>query len=345
MTPVDTPRARVLLVGYGSAGRGIHTPHLVAAGAPPAVVVTANPDRVDQLRADLPAAVAVPDLAAGLASGPDLVVIASPTGVHAEQALACATAGVATVVDKPLAADGDTAAAVVEAFEAAGVPLTVFLNRRWDDEHRALARLLAEGALGSVHRFERRWERWRPVPRDRWRENAPAEQGGGLLHDLGTHLVDSAVQLFGPVGSVHAQLRSITTRADDDVFVSLRHTGGVVSHLTASSLAGAPGPRTRVLGSLASYVVTRFGEEENAFEGFDDAPGATGWLVAGADRSPVPTPPGGIDEFYPAVLAALDLPADRRQSAMPVDPVDAVRVAQVLDAARASAAGDVVVRL
>ena len=345
MTPVDTSRPRVLLVGYGSAGRGIHTPHLVAAGAPPAVVVTSNPERVDRLRADLPAAVAVPDLAQGLATGPDLAVIASPSGVHADQALACAAAGVATVVDKPLAVDGDSAATVTQAFERAGVPLTVFLNRRWDDENRALARLLAEGALGSVHRFERRWERWRPVPRDRWRENAPPEQGGGLLHDLGTHLVDSAVQLFGPVGSVHAEMRSITTRADDDVFVSLRHSGGVVSHLSASSLAGAPGPRTRVLGSLASYVVTCFGAEENAFEGFDDAPGATGWLVAGPDRSPVPTPPGGIGEFYPAVLAALDLPADRRQAAMPVDPQDAVLVARVLDAARASATTDAVVRL
>lgn len=345
MTPVATSRPRVLLVGYGSAGRGIHTPLLVAAGAPPATVVTSNAERVDQVRADLPAATAVPDLAAGLAGGPDLVVIASPTGVHAEQALACAAAGVATVVDKPLAVDGDGAAAVVDAFGRAGVPLTVFLNRRWDDENRALARLLAEGALGSVHRFERRWERWRPVPRDRWRENAPAGQGGGLLHDLGTHLVDSAARLFGPVEAVHAQVRSITTPADDDVFVSLRHAGGTVSHLTASSLAGAPGPRTRVLGSLASYVVTCFEGEGQAFEGFDDAPGATGWLVAGADRSPVPTPPGGIGEFYPTVLGALDLPVDRRQAAMPVDPADAVRVARVLDAARASSDGDTVVHL
>lgn len=337
---------RVVLVGYGSAGRGIHAPLLAAAGAPPAVVVTRNPERIAQVRSELPAARAVADLAAALDQAPDLVALASPSAVHAEQALACLAAGVPVVVDKPMALDGVKARAVLAASAGREVPLTVFQNRRWDAENRTLRAVLAAGALGNVVRFERRWERWRPVPKDRWRENAPADQGGGTLLDLGPHLVDAAVLLFGPVVTVYAELAARTTVAEDVVFLSLRHAGGVRSHLSATSLAAAPGPRTRVLGSAGAYVVTTFEAEEHAFGGFDDAAGATGWLVAGGERSPVSTAPGGVEEFYPAVLAALALPDPAaRQAAMPVQPADAVHVADVLDAARLSAAQGRVVEL
>lgn len=329
---------RVALVGYGSAGRGIHAPLLRAAGAAPVVVVTADPGRAAQAAADLPGALVVPDLDAALATGVDLAVVASPSGVHAGNALACIAAGVAVVVDKPLATDAVRAADVVDAAAARRVPLTVFQNRRWDAENLTLARLLADGALGQVHRFERRWERWRPVPRDRWRENAPAADGGGILLDLGPHLVDAAQHLFGPVVAVYAETAAWTTTAEDDAFVCLEHAGGVRSHLGATSVAAAPGPRTRVLGSAGAYVVTRFEGEEPAFGGFDDAPGCTGWLVAGPTRTPVATAPGGPGDFYPAVCAALALGDTRaRQAAMPVDPADAVATARVLDAARTSA--------
>ncbi|MBI4944115.1 MAG: Gfo/Idh/MocA family oxidoreductase [Actinobacteria bacterium] len=330
---------RVALVGYGSAGRGIHAPLLAAAGVPPAVVVTADAGRAAQVAADLPDALVVPDLGAALATGPDLVVVASPSGVHALNALACLEAGVPVVVDKPLAVDGRQAADVVDRAAALGVPMTVFQNRRLDAENLTLARLLADGALGEVHRFERRWERWRPVPKDRWRENAPAAEGGGMRLDLGPHLVAVALLLFGPAVAVYAETAAWTTRAEDEAFLALEHASGVRSHLTASSVAGAPGPRTRVLGSAGAYVVTGFEAEAHAFGGFDDAPGCTGWLVAGEDRTPVPTAPGGHGDFYPAVLAALAAPdAAARQAGMPVDPRDAVATARVLDAARESAA-------
>jgi predicted dehydrogenase len=338
---------RVLLVGYGSAGQGIHLPLLRAAGASPSVVVTASPQRVAQVHAELPDALVVPDLDAALGlpadQAPQLAVLASPSGVHASNALACIAAGVPAVVDKPLTVDAESAAAVVAAAAHAGVPLTVFQNRRWDAENLTLARLLTDGELGQVYRFERRWERWRPVPKNRWRENAPASEGGGILLDLGSHLVDSAVHLFGPVASVFAQTAAWTTTAEDDVFLALQHVGGMRSHLGATSLAGAPGPRTRVLGSRAAYVVTQFPGEQHVF-GFDDAPGCTGWLVADDERTAVPSAPGGHEDFYPAVLAALALPdAAARQAAMPVDPRDAVHVLAVLDAARLSAAQNRVV--
>lgn len=341
---MSTPR--VLLVGYGSAGRGIHTPLLRAVGAAPSVVVTANPERRAEVAADLPGAVCADTLDDALAAGDvDLAVVASPSGVHVPNALACLAAGVPVVVDKPLAVDAAGAAEVVAAAEAAGVPLTVFQNRRWDAEHRTLAGLLAEGSLGQPHRYEKRWERWRPVPKERWREHAPAAEGGGLLLDLGAHLVDGAVHLFGPVVSVFAELSAWTTTAEDELFLAVEHAGGMRSHLTASSVAAAPGPRTRVLGSAAAYVVTQF-ESEPAVFGFEDEPGHTGWLVAGDERRAVPTASGGHEDFYRAVLAAIgEADVAGRQAAMPVAPWDAVHTARVLDATRVSAAQRSVVQV
>lgn len=330
---------RVAVVGYGMAGRDFHAPLLAAAGAPPSVVATASQERVARARADFPDAEIVPDLDAALAAAPDLIVLASPTGVHVVQALACVRAGVPVVVDKPVAVDATGARTVVEAALAARVPLTVFQNRRWDPENRALAGVLARGELGRVHRFERRWERWRPVPKERWRERLPATEGGGLLLDLGPHLVDAAALLCGRIVSVYAETTARTTTAEDDVFLSLEHQGGTRSHLTAGSLVGAPGPRTRVLGDRGAYVVGRFEDDGSPFgAGLEDAPGHCGWVVAGPERRPVPLGPGEYADFYRAVLWALRLPdPDARQAAMPVDPRDAVATAEVLDAARRSA--------
>lgn len=326
---------RVGLVGYGDAGRGIHAPLIARAGGQVSAVQTSRPDRVAAVRADLPDAAVVGSLGDLLETEPDVVVLASPSGVHAEQALQCIAAGVPVVVDKPLATDAASARAVVDAAERAGVPLTVFQNRRWDGEHLVLTRLLAEGVLGDVFRLERRWERWRPVPKNRWRENAPPAEGGGLLLDLHTHLVDSAVQLLGPVTAVYAELASRTTPSEDDAFLACTHASGARSHLGALSLSAAPGPRTRVLGTEAAYVATSFEAEPTAFADLADLDDDhTGWLVRGDRRSPVPREPGHHADFYVRVAEALA--SGQGQAGMPVQPGDAVHVLDVLDAARVS---------
>ena len=330
---------RVGLVGYGSAGRGIHAPLLREAGLEVALVATSSPERAAAAAREVPTARVVADLGAVLAAGDgpggvDLVVLASPSGVHEQQVLACVGAGRPVLVDKPLAVDAEGGARCVRAARAAGVPLTVFQNRRWDDEQRTLAALLATGGLGDVLRLERRWERWRPVPKDRWRENAPPSEGGGVLLDLHAHLVDSAVQLLGPVESVYAEVSAVTTAAEDTTFLALRHAGGARSHLSAVSAAGAPGPRTRVLGTRGAYVVVPFEGEVSGFAGvLDDEPGCTGWLVRGEERTAVPTAPGGHADLYRAAAAAV-----RGRGPWPVDPADSVAVLAVLDAARTSAA-------
>lgn len=338
-----TGNVRVAIVGYGGAGRQIHGRLVREAGLTVTAVVTRDAGRRTQAAGDWPGARLADDLEALVAmrGAYDVVVVASPTALHAKHAATLARAGVPFVLDKPIGVDAHEARAVVAEAERTGTPFTVFHNRRWDPEQLTLQALIERGELGDVHTFERHWERWRPTPRQRWKENDLA--GGGLLLDLGPHLVDSATRLFGPVTSVWAQTRALTTPTEDDVFLVLEHEAGgglaaspraVVSRLWAGSVVGAPGPRTRVLGSGGAYLVTTFEEDASPLEVLDDeAPdGTLGWLTRGRERTPVPAAEGGHADFYRALGPWLrgDVPA-------PVDPRDAVRTAEVLDAARVAA--------
>lgn len=336
--PASSP-LRVGLVGYGLSGRGFHTPLLKAAGLAVVAVSTSDPVRAEQARADHPEAVVVRDLEALLGvEGLDLVVLASPTGAHAKQAEKVIEARLPLVVDKPLAVDATSALAIVDLAAHHGVPLTVFQNRRWDRELQALAAVRDQGLVGDIARAEYRWERWRPVPKERWREQATPEEGGGLLLDLHSHLIDQAVILHGEVVSVYAEIDSRTTVGEDDTFLACRHVSGVVSHIGASTVSGAPGPRARVTGSDGAYVIGAQTGETTAFAGFEEDGGAVGWIVRGDERFPGPRVERADQaDFYRAVEAALR--SEDPQGHLPVDPRDSVHVLAVIDAARSSANG------
>jgi len=304
-----------------------------------AAVSTANPQRTQQVRSELPGAQLVPDLDALLTvDGLDLIVLATPSGLHAGQARQCIDAGIAVVVDKPLATDASQAWGVVQAARAAGVALTVFHNRRFDAEHVTAREVVASGRLGEVFRHEFRWERWRPTPKNRWRENASPADGGGILLDLHSHMIDAAVDLFGPVATVYAEVAARSTAAEDDAFLACRHTSGVLSHLGATSLSAAPGPRVRILGRAGAFLLNQF-EDDSAdiYPDLADAdPSHCGWVYAGDQRTPVTRASSGQVDFYREVRRALG--AADPQPAMPVDPYDAVHTLAVIDAARVSAA-------
>ncbi|WP_374969465.1 Gfo/Idh/MocA family protein [Terrabacter sp. BE26] len=335
--PSSPPPLRVGLVGYGSAGRGIHAPLIGRAGLTVAAVSTADAARADAVRAEHPGAEVVPDLEALLGvTDLDLVVLASPSGVHAEQAERVIAAGLPLVVDKPLAVDASQALAVVDLAAHHGVPLTVFNNRRFDPELAALRAVRDGDLVGEIWRAEYRWDRWRPVPKQRWREQVPPEEGGGLLLDLQTHLVDQAVLMHGEVESVYAEVDARTTVAEDDTFLACHHTTGVVSHVMSSSVNGAPGPRARVNGSAGSFVIGRQFDDVSAFTEFENAGDAVGWIVRGDERVPGPVVTDADQaNFYRAVASAVR--SDDPQAMMPVDPRDAVHVLAVLDAARIGA--------
>ena len=329
---------RVGLAGYGMAGRTIHAPLLKEAGLEVVAVSTSNPERQAAVEQDHPGATVVSDLDGLLAvEGLDLVVLATPSGDHAAHALKVIEAGLPVVVDKPLAVDSDAALEVVDAAEQAGVPLTVFQNRRYDAEHATLAEVVRSGTIGEVYRAELRWERWRPVPKERWREQADPAEGGGILLDLHSHLVDAAVQLFGEVETVYAEVHARTTHAEDDAFLACRHTSGVVSHLGATSVSAAPGPRVRVLGSRGAFLLNQFEAEPNIFSDLRDDDGCAGWVYRGDERQPVVRQQSHQADFYRAVAQALT--SEDPVGNMPVDPRDAVHTAAVIDAARVSAEG------
>jgi predicted dehydrogenase len=278
------------------------------------------------------------------ASEHDLAVVATPNRTHVALAEAALRAGLPVVVDKPLAPSAEGGRRLVEVADERGLLLTVFHNRRWDGDFLTVRSLLERGALGRVLRFESRFERWRPeLKGGAWRELGSPEEAGGVLFDLGTHLIDQALLLFGMPSQVHAEVerRRPGAQVDDDVFVALTHGSGVHSHLWASQVAALAGPRMRVLGSEAGYVKWGIDGQEAALR--DGArPGEPDWgrepperwgvMGTGDELQPVETERGDYPRFYAAVAAAL-----REGSPPPVDPAEAIAVLEIVEAALQSA--------
>jgi len=294
-----------------------------------ASIVTAG--RAADARAAHPDAEVLPSAEAlfSAAGDHDLVVVAAPNRHHASLALDAIGAGLPVVVDKPLAAGIDEGERIAAAARAAGVIASVFHNRRWDGDFLTLRRLVADGSLGDLHRFESRFERWRPeVDADRWRERADPADAGGVLFDLGPHLIDQAAELLGPVRSVYAEVRELRPRAqvDDDFFVALEHDSGARSHLWGTTMAAQLGPRLRALGSEAAYVKWGLDVQEEALRagaspsdpGFGEEP-REAWGLLGTDDSsePVPTERGRYVEFYEQLERAI------RDGEPPPVPLDA----------------------
>ncbi|ATY95910.1 oxidoreductase [Streptomyces cavourensis] len=359
--PGDTP-LRVALVGYGLAGSVFHAPLIAATeGLVLDTVVTANEERRAEARAAYPDLrfAASPDELWERADELDLVVIASPNKTHVSLATAALEAGLPVVVDKPIAGTAAEARELAALAEERGLLLSVFQNRRWDNDFRTLAALIADGELGEVQRFESRFERWRPQLKGGWRESGDPEEIGGLLYDLGSHVVDQALVLFGPAVRVYAEsdVRRPGAAADDDTFIAITHANGVRSHLYVSATTAQLGPRFRVLGSTAGYVKYGLDPQEAALrEG--RRPGAAGgepwgeevetlWGRIGSGESPltgggtpVRTLPGAYPAYYAAVTAAI-----RGTGENPVTALQAAAALDVLEAARRSAREGVTVTL
>jgi scyllo-inositol 2-dehydrogenase (NADP+) len=335
---------RVALLGYGLAGRVLHRP-LVQAVPELALthVVTSDPVRAAQARADLPGAalLASADELWARTQEYDVVVVATGNTAHVPQARAALDLGKVTVVDKPLALTAEDATALVAHAHALDVPLTVFQNRRWDSDTLTAQALLAQRALGPVIRLESRFTRFRPQVVRRWREDAA--QGGGVLLDLGAHLVDQALLLLGPATSVYAEVdtRRDGATADDDCFLALTHRDGARSHLWVSMAAPHAGPRIVLQGTEAGWSKQDLDGQEDALRaGTEAPPEPDGVLWDTEGCRPHPSAGGDWPAFYRGVAATA-----RTGAPVPVDPGDSVRVLTVLDAARESARRHEVVAL
>lgn len=352
MTAAGSDHAlRVALIGYGLAGSVFHAPLITSIDDFVLdTVVTASPERQAKVTAQYPDArvVSSPDELWPRAGELNLVVVASPNRTHVPLATEALRAGLPVVVEKPFAATAALGATLADLADEMGLMLSVYQNRRWDGDFLTLRQLVDKGELGDVWRCESRFERWRPRPADRWRESGDPAEVGGLLYDLGSHLVDQALVLFGPVAGVYAEakVRRPGAQVDDDTFIALEHASGTVSHLWMNVISAQPAARLRALGSHASYVKYGVDPQEAALgNGACPGPGwgvepeqAWGSLTLGAsgdgttETRLVPTIPGDYPAYYRGIAHAL-----RAGAPPPVTTLEAVAGLQVLEAAHTSA--------
>lgn len=345
---------RVALIGYGTGGSVFHAPLISSVpGLRLAAVVTGNPARQEAVRERYPEAEVFgsADRLWSAPEGYDLVVVTAPNRLHVPLARTALTSGVPVVVDKPVAASAADARSLAALSAVRGLPVFPFHNRRWDGDYRTARRLITSGALGDVQRLESRFERWRPEVKAGWKESTDPRDAGGILFDLGSHLVDQAVALFGRPERVYAEIdtRRRGAGAPDDVFVALAHPGGTRSHLWMSATAAQFGPRFRVLGSRGSYTVSGMDPQEEQLRegltpkdpGYGIAPPEAHGLagVPGKD-APEPTEPGAYHDFYASVVRAL-----RDGARPPVTLADATAGLEVIEAAVRSAGENTVVAL
>ena len=331
---------RAGIVGYGLAGRYFHAPTLVSAGFEVEAICARSLEKKALAHEDFPNAILVNSIEELVDEDLDLIVIASTNGVHADHAKIAINAGIATVVDKPMGRDYYETLALFDHAEMHNVPLTVFFNRLWDSDSLTIKKVISEGVIGRVFRADSRFERFRPeLNPSAWRENVNADAGGGLLLDLQTHLVSTALDWFGPAQLVHASVREIRGAANDDVVLVLKHDSGVDSYLSASAIIGAPGPKLRLNGDKGSLVINELDRQEDLLrKGFKASFG--NWLPTdeittearihkGNDSFSYPGVPGSYPNFYQQVRSALEIGTD-----LPVSRDFALSVARIIDQAR-----------
>jgi scyllo-inositol 2-dehydrogenase (NADP+) len=330
------------LVGYGVAGAVFHAPLIQA--EPRLRLRAVATSRAEQVRRELPGVRAVGSAEALLEDpGVELVVVAAPNDVHHRLAAAALRAGRHVVVDKPFVLTAAEADELIALAAAEGRLLSVFQNRRWDNDFLTVRRLVEAGPLGQVATYVSRFDRFRPAPKGGWRE--AAVPGSGILYDLGSHLIDQALQLFGLPATVTADVgvQRAGVAADDYVHLVLGY-GRLRVLLHAGMLVRAPGPRLEVHGDRGSYVKYGLDPQEEALRS-GGRPGDPGWGTEPPDRSGtltievgglelqarVPSVPGRYQAYYAGMADAV-----AGQGPVPVAAEDARATSMLIECALAS---------
>jgi predicted dehydrogenase len=334
---------RVGLIGFGFAGETFHAPLLLATdGLRLAAVASSNPTKV-HARLGPDVIVTTPEELIARADI-DLIVVATPNQLHHPQALAALRAGRHVVVDKPFTLDMVQARELAALAHDRGLLLSVYHNRRWDSDFLTLARVLHEGTLGRVVEFVSHFDRYRPQVRGRWRETATP--GSGLWMDLGPHLVDQALRLFGAPSSIALDLAATRDGAvvDDWFHAQLRWShgphAGVRARLHASALVAKPNERFAVHGTRGTFLVEGLDPQEDVLKTGPSPADVAGpgwgsdpriahlWLGEGdaLRHEDVRLLNGSYPSYYAAVRDAL-----RGVGANPVPPSEAIAVQELLD--------------
>jgi scyllo-inositol 2-dehydrogenase (NADP+) len=350
---------RVAIIGYGHGGEVFHAPLIDSTrGMQVSAIVTKDSERRKRAQAAFPETMLLSS-AEEIWQDPrrfDLVVVTTPNRYHVRLGIAAMRAGLPVVIDKPVAATVADTERLIAVSQETGQLLSVFHNARWDSVFLTARRILEENLLGPIARIESRYERYRPVPRaNAWRELSEAEDAGGLLYDLGSHLIDQALLLFGfPVG-VYAEMprRRPGVQVDDDTFVALEFANGVHAHLWMSSVVRVPAARFRITGLLGTYEKWGGDPQEDALRA-GMRPGDAGWGGEPYERwghistesngmhfDGVIEPVAGSSECYYALMRDAILTGGKP----PVDPADALNTLRVIEAAQRSAQERTVIAL
>ena len=337
----DQP-ADVGLIGFGLGGATFHAPFIASTpGLRLAAVMTTDPARARTVGQAYEGTRVVGDLDALLALTPavELIAISTPNASHYPLARAALEAGRHVVVDKPFAGTAAQARELEALAARTGKRAMPFQNRRWDGDFLTLQQLLRDDALGRVFRFESRFDRWRATPKPGWCLADGQERAENIVHDIGTHLIDQALVLFGPVSHVYAELgqRHAGVVTSDDGFLALTHASGVSSHLYMSAMAGQPGPRMSVFGSRGAYMKHGLDVQEDALragmrpgaQGYGEEPAERWGTLAGPGiNERVPTVAGAYPEFYKGVARAI-----REDATAPVPVADVIAGLEIVEAA------------
>lgn len=335
----DQNRMKVALHGFGYAGRSFHGPLISACADLDLTSVISS--QGEAVRAAYPNAAVVTDLDQVLADPAiDLVVLATPNAGHAAQAEQVLRAGKAVVVDKPFTLTLAEARALETLSRETGQLLSVFHNRRWDSDFLTLRHLVETEALGPVRRLESHFNRYRPQVRERWREGAGA--GAGLWYDLGPHLIDQALCLFGRPLAVTCDLATLRPMglAPDYAHAVLEYTHHRVI-LHADMVTPSADLRFALHGARASWFKSGLDVQEDQLKS-GLAPDAADWgldlrqgqIIDGETGAVITpdAPAGNYGAYYKAIAAALD-----GRGPNPVPPDQAVAVMEVLEAGLDSA--------
>jgi predicted dehydrogenase len=337
---------RIGLVGYGVGGRYFHAPVIDGAGCQLAAVVTTDPRRQREVEQDFPGTRVVEHIQQLADIGIDAVTVTTPVESRDEVLRQAIELGLPIMCDKPFSMSADAGRELLDVADAAGVPVTSYQNRRWDSDFLTIRAVIESGRLGDLVRFESAIEG--PTP-----AGGVTVSGGGMLRDIGSHLVDQILQLIGPVVSVYAAAHEREDLGLDDQFtLELRHANGVTSHLAGSQAAhGEPVTRFRAVGREASYSAPHHdGQADALFAGLTPHGLGTSWglvpsefwgaVYRGGEVTAVPSERGDWCELYRLFAESV-----RSRGIAPVPASDAISVLTVLDAARLSALEDRVVAI
>ncbi len=335
---------RVGLVGFGMAGRVFHGPLLASVeGLELAAVVERSSNRAAERYPGIKTCRSLDEMLAD--DSLDLFVVASPSGTHFDAAGKILRAGRNVLVDKPLAIRFGEIAELIALAAEKKLLLAPFQNRRFDGDFLTIEKLLREEAIGRLVYFESRFDRWRPdAPTNRlWKEDPGA--GGGVLLDLGTHLTDQALRLFGKPEAIAATVlcERAWARVDDGFEIRLRYPGFTVA-LGANSLSLPAGPRFHLRGSRGNYWKYGLDPQEAALNRVTQISSPDWGLEpqenwgmlhvdanGGAVRRPVETLRGDYRRFYAGLRDAL-----LGKALLPATAVEAWRTARLLEWAQES---------